>query len=307
MIDKIYFSIVIPTFNGEKKISALLNGLINQEYRCFEINIVIDGSTDNTEQVAKQILEPSGIPFLILNKSNSGRGSTRNFGVKYAKNDFLIFFDDDMVPEPDCLKLFSKFHSENKESIVVGSQMEDYKFMSTDFQRYKAFLSRKWEGYQDGTLKRFNSSNLHLTAANFSISTSLFKSLNGFDERLSDVEDFELATRAFQSGIPIFFMPNAKAWHNDLISCKSYVKRQKQYNEAYKALLKFRPELIGQFEQTRPYKISNLKKLLYLPFSLEIWKSWIDSEILFIKVLPKKIRYKIYDLVVWAQAKVFLD
>ena len=307
MIDKIYFSIIIPTYNGEKKISALLKGLIKQEYKYFEIIIVIDGSTDNTEQVARQILEPSGIPFLILNKENTGRGSTRNFGTYQAKNDFLVFFDDDMMPEPDCLSLFAKFHLENKESIVVGSQMEDYNLMSTDFQRYKAYLSRKWEGHQDGSIKEFNASNLHLTAANFSISTSLFKSLNGFDERLSDVEDFELATRAFKKGILIFFMPKAKAWHNDLVSCKSYIKRQRQYNEAYQDLLNFRPELFGKFQQMMPYHISIFKKLLYFPFSFKIWKSWIDDEILLIKVLPQKIRYKIYDLVVWAQAKVFPD
>jgi glycosyltransferase involved in cell wall biosynthesis len=305
MEKKINFSVIIPSYNGALKISNLIKALLNQDSKEFEIILILDGSTDDTESIVSKILAPTNITFSIYNKPNEGRSKTRNYGSKLAKADYLIFFDDDMIPENQCINVYKNFHTQYPNSIAVGTQMEDPKSMQTDFQLYKASLSRKWNGNNKNGIKRYSKDDLHLTAANFSLPKSIFDLLNGFEERLSDVEDFELGTRAIDLNIPIYFVPNANAWHNDLVTCQSYIVRQREYNNAYLNLLKYRPELKGQFKQTLPYKTSMFRKFIYWIFSSPFWAKTIDKQPLFIKAIPKKIRYKLYDIVVWSQGKVF--
>jgi glycosyltransferase involved in cell wall biosynthesis len=303
---EVFFSVIVPSYQGEGKIGNLIASLLLQNFKNFELILVIDGSTDDTFALAENLLSKSNLNYSILVKPNSGRGSTRNFGAKHAQSKFLIFFDDDMVLEPDCLLAFVSFHQHYENSIAVGLQVENKAWMQTDFQIYKSCLSEKWVGRTNKEI-RYAKENLHLTAANFSLSKQLFISLDGFDERLSDVEDFELATRAFDSEIPIYSYQKAKAWHNDFVSCRSYILRQRQYNKAYQELFVIRPDLIGRFAQTSTMKISVFKKAFYWLFSFSFWHEWIDHEALIIKMLPTTIRYKLYDVVVWSQGRIFVQ
>jgi glycosyltransferase involved in cell wall biosynthesis len=301
---EVFFSVIVPSYQGERKIGNLIASLLLQDFKDFELILVIDGSTDDTVSLAENLLSKSDLNYSILVKPNSGRGSTRNFGAKHAQGKFLVFFDDDMVLESDCLSAFVLFHQQHSNSIAVGLQVENKAWMKTDFQVYKSCLSEKWTT-KNNNETRYSRENIHLTAANFSLSKELFTSLGGFDERLSDVEDFELATRAFDLEIPIYSYQKAKAWHNDYITCKSYILRQRQYNKAYQELFVIRPELVGKFAQTLSAKTGILKKAFYWFFSFSFWHKWIDKELLIIKMLPTTIRYKLYDVVVWSQGRIF--
>lgn len=303
---EVFFSVIVPSYQGERKIGNLIASLLLQDFKAFELILVIDGSTDNTHTLAEDLLTKSHLNYSILMKPNSGRGSTRNFGAKHAQGKFLVFFDDDMVLEPDCLSAFVSFHQHYVNSIAVGRQVENKDWMKTDFQVYKSCLSEKWTRKTNKEI-RYTKDNLHLTAANFSLSKELFTSLGGFDERLSDVEDFELATRAFDLEIPIYSYQKAKAWHNDFVSCNSYILRQRQYNKAYQELFVIRPDLIGKFAQTLSAKTGIVKKAFYWFFSFSFWHKWIDKELFIIKILPTTIRYKLYDVVVWSQGRVFVQ
>lgn len=302
---EVLFSVIVPSYQGEKKIGNLIASLLLQDFKAFELILVLDGSTDDTLTLVENLLSKSDLNYSILVKPNSGRGSTRNFGAKHAQGKFLVFFDDDMVLAPDCLSAFVSFHQRYVGSIAVGQQVENKAWMKTDFQVYKSCLSEKWTIRTDKEIC-YTEENLHLTAANFSLSKELFTSLNGFDERLPDVEDFELATRAFDSAIPIYYLPTARGWHNDFVTCQSYIIRQRQYNKAYQALFVIRPDLTGKFAQTVPTKTGLTKKVFYWFFSFSFWHKWIDREVFVIKRLPNAIRYKLYDVVVWSQGRVFV-
>src|SRR6185369_7237614 len=92
-------SVIIPTYNGAKKIAVTLDALCKQTAEDFETIVVIDGSTDNTLEVAQQF--SSKLQELrIIQRPNGGRAVARNTGAAEAKTGVLIFFDDDVeVPE----------------------------------------------------------------------------------------------------------------------------------------------------------------------------------------------------------------
>ena len=94
MENKILFSIIIPTYNRASLIKETINSVLLQDYPNFEIIIVDDGSTDDTENIVKSI-EDSRINY--HKKTNAERGAARNFGIKLAKGEYITFLDSDDI------------------------------------------------------------------------------------------------------------------------------------------------------------------------------------------------------------------
>ncbi len=92
MSDNILFSLIIPTYNRADLITDTIQSALQQDYPYFEIIVVDDGSTDNTEEVVRRIESPKLTYYRI---KNSERGAARNFGASRAKGDYLNFFDSD--------------------------------------------------------------------------------------------------------------------------------------------------------------------------------------------------------------------
>jgi glycosyltransferase involved in cell wall biosynthesis len=99
---KIYplFSIIIPTYNRANVIENTIQSVLNQTFQNFELIIVDDGSTDNTEKVVKPFLSEKIRYFKI---QNSERGFARNFGAKNANGQWLYFLDSDDQLYPNHL------------------------------------------------------------------------------------------------------------------------------------------------------------------------------------------------------------
>jgi len=103
--DKILFSIVIPTYNRAGLITKTVISLLEQEYQNFEVIIVDDGSTDDTEEIVRNIVTSKVAYYKI---PNSERGFARNFGAKQAKGDYINFFDSDDLAKPNHLLTANK-------------------------------------------------------------------------------------------------------------------------------------------------------------------------------------------------------
>lgn len=289
-------SIIIPTYNGENKILNIIQSLEKQNYQNFETIIMIDGSVDNTEKIINNYSH-SLQNLRVIKCENQGRAKIRNNGANIAKGDLLIFFDDDMRPILTCIEEHIKFHQKYVNSIIVGSQIEEFEKMTTNLQQYKCFLSNKWTQPLIEWNDALQKNNLHLTAANFSISKKIFDQLKGFDEQLNDAEDWDLAVRAFEEKIPIYYNHKAFAWHDDFITCKSYIKRQKEYRSFHQKLLELKPSLYQKFNERQAPLPKGVKALIFKVFSFNFWVWFIDN-FNWLIILPKKIRYKIYDLII---------
>lgn len=87
-----FFSIVIPTFNRENLLPFAINSILNQTFTDFEIIIIDDGSTDNTEEVVKNIKSNK---ILYFKTENKGIAAARNLGINKAKGNYIGFLDSD--------------------------------------------------------------------------------------------------------------------------------------------------------------------------------------------------------------------
>lgn len=290
-------SIIIPTFNGAKKLPKILDSLLTQDERDFETIVVVDGSTDNTLVVLNEYISRF-LSLKIIQQENKGRAVARNRGVKATTSDILIFYDDDMEPNAQSVEKHLLFHKTH-EGLVTGNQFETEEQSKTDIQNYKAALTKKWfNKYQDG-LNQLSFTDLFFTTANCSMRKEFFYKLNGFDERLKDAEDFDFAYRAMEANISVFFDKTNLAVHHDFITCKNYIVRQREYAMAHEMLSKLHPR------RTKGNKNSSLlKHLAYGIFAVSILPSMIDQFKLF-KLIPKKIRYSFYNIVIHSLSKEY--
>lgn len=103
-------SIIIPSYNHGKELLKCLDSIFAQTFQDFEIIIVNDGSTDNTEYVLRDYCRDEGMPRLdvaeirIINQSNQGAPVARNNGFKISKGEYLFFCDADAVLRDDALE-----------------------------------------------------------------------------------------------------------------------------------------------------------------------------------------------------------
>ncbi|MBK7856746.1 MAG: glycosyltransferase family 2 protein [Bacteroidetes bacterium] len=96
-----FFSFVIPTYNRASLIGKTIQTLLNQSYQNFEVIVVDDGSTDNSEEVVNAF-DPSKVSFHKI--PNCERGAARNYGAKISKGDYINFFDSDDLAYPHHLQ-----------------------------------------------------------------------------------------------------------------------------------------------------------------------------------------------------------
>ncbi len=97
-------SIIVPVYNLEGYISATLNSIINQSDREFELIVIDDGSTDNSYNIARDLLEGSKLSdYKIIKKENGGVSSARNLGLDSAKGEYVIFIDGDDIITSDLV------------------------------------------------------------------------------------------------------------------------------------------------------------------------------------------------------------
>ena len=86
-------SIIMPSYNTGKFIKETINSVLNQTYNNWELIIVDDCSTDDTEEIVNAIKD-NRIKFL-KNSTNSGAAISRNKAIKEAKGKWIAFLDSD--------------------------------------------------------------------------------------------------------------------------------------------------------------------------------------------------------------------
>ena len=123
-------SIIIPTFNRAYIIGETLNSVKSQIYTNWECIIVDDGSTDNTEEVILNIIKTDN-RFQYHKRPNDrekGANACRNFGFEISKGDYINWFDDDDLMQPDLLN----------EKIIIFNEHENIDYVICGFTNFNS-------------------------------------------------------------------------------------------------------------------------------------------------------------------------
>lgn len=144
-------SIIIPVYNGERKIINALESINRQTSKNYEVIVVNDGSKDNTEDtVLKYMYENPNIKYFY--KENSGVSDTRNYGFKKSKGEYVVFLDSDDYFDSEWIeKMNNKIKKNDSDLCYCGYNT----FSSDGITRIKTQFktNNALEGYLLGKIK----------------------------------------------------------------------------------------------------------------------------------------------------------
>lgn len=100
------FSIIIPTYNRAQFLPKAIESCLRQEYSNFELIVVDDGSTDDTQAVVDRYTDPR---IVYIHTHNVERGAARNLGILKSTGDYVTFLDSDDIYYPDYLQVAKAF------------------------------------------------------------------------------------------------------------------------------------------------------------------------------------------------------
>lgn len=116
-------SIIMPSYNTAKYIEESIKSVLAQTYMNWELLIVDDCSTDNTDEIVQPFLSDKRVKYL-KNEKNSGAAISRNRALREAKGKWIAFLDSDDLWMPEKL-----------EKQIAFMKEYDYKFSYTNYEK----------------------------------------------------------------------------------------------------------------------------------------------------------------------------
>ena len=196
-------SIVIRTYNEEKHIGKLIEGINKQEIGenlKLEIIIVDSGSSDSTTSIARQM----GARVVNISKENFSFGRALNIGCNCASGDILLFASAHVYPiYTDWIaKMMEPFVQENV-GLVYGRQIG----CSTSYFSEIQIFSKWFPEYSD-----YNQTTPFCNNANCAIRKSLWDDLK-YDEELTGLEDLAWASNIMKLQFRVVYLSEAVIVH----------------------------------------------------------------------------------------------
>lgn len=119
-----FFSIIVPVYNRKEYIRGCLDSILKQTFTDFELIVVDDGSTDDTDKICEEYKEID-TKIKIFHQQNLGVSSARNAGIRHAKGVLCIFIDsDDRIPSDYLMQIKEAYDKFGINCLYVTSFMD---------------------------------------------------------------------------------------------------------------------------------------------------------------------------------------
>lgn len=115
-------SVIIPTYNRAASVVEAIDSVLNQTMQDFELIVINDGSTDDTETK----LEPYMDKIVYLKTENQGMAGARNHGMLLARGEHIAYLDDDDLYQPYKLEIQLAILEQHPEISLVYSEFSGF-------------------------------------------------------------------------------------------------------------------------------------------------------------------------------------
>jgi glycosyltransferase involved in cell wall biosynthesis len=246
------FSVIIPTYNSGWSLQPAIESVLSQTFHDFEIIVVDDGSTDDTQLRLQRFTDPR---LKFIYKKNAGRAEARNSGIAVATGDWLAFLDADDLWLPCKLEKQALAIQGNPEIVMVYSK--SYSFSERDMesgvisQVPTEFITGEGRPHPSDCLREFLLARFHVCTSTVAANRMTVVELDGFDPQFKISEDWDLFTRLAWKGKVLFIPePLGLYW---LGFFKTSYERGTRYGGHQEALIQIKKNLtLTKIDQTDP-------------------------------------------------------
>jgi GT2 family glycosyltransferase len=189
------FSIIIPTFNRNDLLTVCLDKLSSERKEStYEVIVSDDGRSDSTK-----LLVSRSFSFVKYTEGpQRGPAANRNNGASKAEGEWLVFIDDDCVPDEGLIGAYQNAIENNKHINVFEG---------------RTYVNESRKSLAD--ISPINETGGYLWSCNFCIRKTLFTQLDGFDEMFpfASMEDVDFRYRLIKASQKIMFVKEASVMH----------------------------------------------------------------------------------------------
>ena len=232
-------SIVVAIFNRKDELFELLNSLIAQTDKDFEVIIVDDGSFVDLLPTVETFKEMLNIQY--FKKANSGPGLSRNYGANRAKNDWLVFVDSDVIVEKDYIENIKK-NLENTDCAAFGGADKAHKGFNI---LQKAISYSMTSVFTTGGIRGSKKAVTRFQPRSFNmgVNKEIFLKIGGFSE-MRIGEDPDLSMTIWENGYQTAFFDDIGVYHKRRTDLGKFSKQVYQFGCARPILNQRHPDYV---------------------------------------------------------------
>ncbi|MFN3019837.1 glycosyltransferase [Chryseobacterium sp. TY3] len=232
-------SIIIAIYNRRDELFELLNSLLRQTDKNFEIIVVDDGSQIDLSPTIK-IFE-NQLDMHFYRKTNSGPGLTRNYGAKRAKNEWLVFVDSDVIVEENYIENIKKDLTEIPCDAFGGADKAHKGFnimqKAISYSMTSVFTTGGIRGNKKAVSK------FQPRSFNMGVNKEVFLKVGGFSE-MRIGEDPDLSMTLWENGYTTAFFDNIGVYHKRRTDLGKFSKQVYQFGCARPILNQRHPNYV---------------------------------------------------------------
>ncbi|MDA1079072.1 MAG: glycosyltransferase [bacterium] len=273
-------SVIITTFNEANTISALLQALEKQTLLPAEVIIVDANSTDGTIELVTTFAKKSALTIQLLPKRGN-RSVGRNLAIKSAKHSLIAITDAGCIPEKTWLQTLVGQHQKSKAPVVAGY--------------YKGIAQTPFEEavipYALVMPDKVNEAHFLPATRSMLLTKKFWEQLGGFNEELSDNEDYDFARRLQEKNIPMTFTKNAVVSWQPRSNLRDFFNMLYRFARGDAAAGLFRPKVAFLFARYILLLVVSLAIAVVLEPKF-VLKLWIPLGVLYsLWAVDKNVRY----------------
>jgi GT2 family glycosyltransferase len=221
-------SVVVCSYNGARTLRDCLASLQGLKYPDYEVIFVDDGSTDNSQEIARNFPQVRNII-----QENKGLSAARNVGIAAAAGRVVAFTDSDCMVDADWLYYLVNTLQSGDFAAVGGPNISP---PATDWIQAAVGVA---PGSPSHVLLSDNVAE-HVPGCNMAYYKWALEEIGGFDPEFRTAgDDVDVCWRIMERGYQIGFSPAAVVWHYRRFTIGAYFGQQRGYGEA-EAMLRYK-------------------------------------------------------------------
>ncbi|MCP9755083.1 glycosyltransferase [Lacihabitans sp. CCS-44] len=250
------FSIIIPVRNESKNVRKLLESIVNQNEKNFEVILIDDSSEDDTVKIAEAFLALLDLKILYLSNEERGNAPKKNAITKaigVAKHDLIFCTDGDCVLPTKLLAKYAEIFNNERIKLISGPV--------TFFESGGGFFNKIWEKVQivefaslvgSAAVSIFLGKPNMCSGANIAYRKSAFMDVNGYDgnnELASGDDEFLMHKIQHKYTDGVFFAKSKEAIveTNTCESVVAFYNQRKRWASKWTKYDSYLPKLIAMF------------------------------------------------------------
>lgn len=231
------FSVIVPLYNRPEEIKELLDSLLEQSFKDFEVIVVEDGSERDAKDIVLGFQDRLNVRYFA--KENTRQGFTRNYGFERAGGDWFVVFDSDCLIPPRYFETVDAHLKAHPEVQVYGGPDAAHASFSP---LQKAISHAMTSPLTTGGIRggKRNVGTYHPRSFNMGISREAWERSGGYRISVKG-EDIEFSMRLIAHGLHSVLIPEAYVYHKRRTDFGQFNRQVRFFGKARVNIRKFFP------------------------------------------------------------------